>query len=201
MIRRLFIECLLLAGITLYTVGQNTGRITESSLGISFKNIGTVQMIDSTSYSIRLSPEKNTSASPVYVYVSTSEKPYVDLPGSYGGKLFLDGTTPAKLLQNRVFVDSILIDNKSFRREYWTVYAGMGMWEGVIQCSRFENGRYYMVSMVQDTPLGKPGESRNGKVITSEEIKAMYLKTLSDTSDVMVQKFTTLLGSIQFLQK
>jgi hypothetical protein len=129
--------------------------------------------------------------------VSVSDRLFVDLPGSYGGRLYLDSPPAGRILPSRVMVDSVVTAGCKFRREYWAVYAGMGMWEGVINCYARVGGRYYIVSLIQATPLGKPGEQVDGKPLGAEELKTRLLSSLRDSTGVLVGRFADLLSSVQ----
>ena len=100
-------------------------------------------------------------------------------------------------MDNRVLIDSVTTNYMSFRREYWAVYAGMGMWECVINCTVQRNGRFYIISLIQDRSLGKPGEETEGRPLSAEALKTKAITSLRDTTDVVVKQFDALLGSVQ----
>jgi hypothetical protein len=179
---------------------NGSNRFQDSALGIAFMRVGILEKTDSSTYRMTLQSAKNSSAQTALTQVSVTDRLFVDLPGSYGGRLFLDKQLNSHLLANRVKVDSVNTGQQSFRREYWIVYAGMGMWEGVINCSTQEGGRYYVVSLIQKMSLGKPGEEVDGTQLTAENLRGNYLKSLQDTTNEIVNKFTTLLSSVQIYQ-
>ncbi len=177
-----------------------TNHFYNKALGISFDKIGRVIKHDSTNYSIDLFSNVSSNESAV-VQISAANKLFVDLPGSYGGRLYLDSPSAAKLYKNILLVDSINTGRHNFKREYWAVYAGMGMWDCVINCYTYVKGKYYIVSLVQDEMMGKPGEINNGKRISSNELKSIILSSLQDKMNTNVNKFNDLLHSIRIQNK
>ncbi len=173
------------------------GLVHDDALGIAFAKIGTVEQSDSASYRITLRSSENSSARSGLAQISATDRLFVDLPGSYGGRLFLDTPSASLLLHDRIFIDSVNTGQQIFRREYWTVYAGMGMWEGVINCSTQQGGRYYIVSLLVQEPIGKPGEEVSGAPLKAGDLSRRLLNSLQDTTDVIVNEFTTLLTSVQ----
>ena len=169
----------------------------DDALGVAFAELGAVERVDSTTYRITLQSSGASSVRSAQAQVSASDRLFVDLPGSYGGRLYLDEPTASRFMDNRVLVDSVTTGYASFRREYWAVYAGMGMWDCVINCSAQRDGHFYIVSLIQDRPIGKPGEEMEGKPLSGEALKAKVLTSLRDTTDVIVNKFDALLASVQ----
>ena len=192
------LSTLALAACLLYC--DNTGdaqplegsRVEDPALGIAFNRIGAVEKSDSSTYGMKLQ-----SLHPARVQVSVGDRLFVDLPGTYGGRLYLDTPSASRSFQDRVLVDSVNTGGRSFSREYWIVYAGMGMWEGVINCYTEEGGRYYIVSFIQDVPIGKPGEEVDGKHLDGGALKERFLTSLRDTTNESIRQFDALLGSIQ----
>src|SRR5512135_1754297 len=91
---------------------QESGtRLRDDALGVTFAAPATPTKIDSASYSIQLH-----SAS---AQVSATDRLFIELPGSYGGRLYLDAPSASRFLENRLLVDSVTTDYVSFRREYW----------------------------------------------------------------------------------
>ncbi len=167
-------------------------RIDDNTLGIAFSGIGAVEKTDSSTYGMKLK-----SLHPARVEISVADRLSVDLPGTYGGRLYLDTPSASGTLQDRVLVDTLDVGGRNFSREYWIVYAGMGMWEGVINCYTEEGGRYYIVSLIQDKPIGKPGEEVGGRPLDGEALKVGFLRSLRDTTSENVRQFDALLGSLQ----
>jgi hypothetical protein len=174
---------------------QTRARLQDDVLGIAFREIGTVEKTDNSTYRMTLQPSEYPQTA--YAQVSVTDRLYVDLPATYGGRIYLDTPPSSRIISNRVLTDSVNTGRHTFIREYWTVYAGMGMWEAVINCYAHEGGRYYVVSLVQDAPSGKPGEERNGRPIVGEDVRRQLLNSLRDTTNVMVKEFTALLASIE----
>ena len=135
---------------------NGSDRFQDGVLGIAFMRVGVLEKTDSSTYRMTLQSAKNSSAQTAIAQVSATDRLFVDLPGSYGGRLFIDTQSDSHLFANRVKVDSVNTGQQNFRREYWIVYAGMGMWEGVINCSKQEGGRYYVVSLIQEMLLVNP---------------------------------------------
>jgi hypothetical protein len=167
-------------------------RVEDHALGIAFNAAGSVEKNDSSTYGMILQ-----SAHLARVLVSVGDRLFVDLPGTYGGRLYLDTPSASGSVQDRVLVDTVKTAGREFSRQYWIVYAGMGMWEGVINCYTEEGGRYYIVSLIQDRPFGKPGEEVDGRYLDGGVLKERFLASLRDTTNENVRQFNTLLGSFQ----
>jgi hypothetical protein len=172
-------------------------RIQNKVLGISFSEVGKVSQVDNSTYNINLSSSDNLSNPSATAQISVVNRLYVDLPGSYGGRLYLDSPAAAKLIKNKLLVDSVDNGQQIFKRQYWAVYGGMGMWDCVINCYTYANGKYYIVSLVQDKMMGKPGEIVNGKPVSSNVLKLKVLSSLRDTTNPIVNKFDNLVSSFQ----
>ncbi len=205
MTTRLTFVILFIAGL-LYTAGgqimtsaqQGIGnRVQNNVLGISFAKVGTVVKLDSSTYRITLLSSGTSPAQSTTALVSVSDRLFIDLPGSYGGRVYLDSPSAVPLFKNRVMVDSVNTGRLNFRREYWAVYAGMGMWDCVINSYVRKNGRYYIVSLVQDKMIGKPGEIVDGKPLKAENLKWKVVSSLQDTTNSIVHEFNKLLFSFQ----
>lgn len=201
---RRVITMMLVLGVTCAASAQDlreteveAGRISDTVLGISFERVGNVTRTDSSTYTIRLQSSKTSAGRSAFAEVSTSDRLFVDLPGSYGGKLYLDESQRAHLSEDRVWVDTVNTGGLMFTREYWAVYAGMGMWEGVINCYVEKSGKYYIVSMIQDGPLGKPGEVVDGEPLTAAQLRQKVLFSLRDTTDQVITTFNKLLASVE----
>ena len=179
---------------------NGSDRYQDGALGIAFMRVGILEKTDSSTYRMTLQQAKTH---PLKLHSPKYPRPIGCLwtyPESYGGRLFLDKQSDSQLFANRVKVDSVNTGQQNFPREYWIVYAGMGMWEGVINCSKQEGGRYYVVSLIQEMSLGKPGEEVDGTPLTAENLRGKYLKSLQDTTNEIINKFTTLLRSVQIHQ-
>ena len=204
MVKKLILTTALVACIFLTVDGQNktsnqtysVARIRDNTLGVSFAKIGRVVKSDNTTYSIKLTSDTSPAQAAI-ANVSVSGRLFIDLPGSYGGRVYLDSPAGAKLLHYRVRVDSVHIDGRYFRREYWAVYAGMGQWDCVINCYSKENGKYYIVSLIQGKPVGKPGEIVGSNKITTDALQLKALSSMQDTTENIVGNFNKLLSSIE----
>ena len=187
------------------TNGQNilssqqdiNNRVFDDHLRISFAKVGTVSHVDSSTYKITLSSSNTPSGQSAIAEVTSSDRLSIYLPGSYGGRMYLDSQTASSFFLNRVLVDSVNSGQQKLRREYWAVYAGMGMWDCVINCYTEENGKYYTVSLVQEKPMGKPGEIINGRPLTADELQLKIVSSLQDTTNITAKEFNKLLSSFQ----
>jgi hypothetical protein len=192
----IWLICMFAAGMAV-AQHQESPAVVDEALGIAFRPIGAVQKTDSITYSMSELSSALPPGGSATAEVSVSNRPFVDLPGSYGGRLFLDMPPASRILRSRVFVDTVLTAGYAFRREYWTVYAGMGMWEGVINCYAYTGGRYCIVSLIQEIPMGKPGEHVEGSPLTGEGLNARLLSFLRDSTGDLVSRFDGLLSSVQ----
>jgi hypothetical protein len=180
------------------TVQQNASSIIHDKvLGISFAKISTVKKIDSSTYSITLLSPENSSARTAFAQISQADRLFVDLPGSYGGRLYYNDPGMKDLATSRLKSDSLDSGTIKFTRDYWAVYAGMGAWEEVINCYTQQNGHYYIVSLIQNRMLGKPGMEIEGKQITREKLQAKVIASLTDTTDAVVKQFNELITSFR----
>lgn len=167
---------------------------TDRTLGISFQNVGYATKRDGKGYVITLQAPRGTIRSAT-AGILLSQRRVIDLSGSYGGPVYLDTPMAASISENRVKVDSFQTDGLWFRREYWAVYAGMGAWEGVINCTAFMNGQYYVLSLHADIALGKPGEVAEGERMSAEHLRDRVADVLSDGREPVVRAFNALLSS------
>jgi len=172
-------------------------RVQNNVLGISFMKVGEINQIDSTNYNITLQSSGTNSGYNAIAHISVSNRMFVDLPGSYGGRLYLGTPNSIQLTKNIVKVDSIVSGLQNYQREYWVVYAGMGMWDCVINCYEQHEGQYYIVSYNQDKLLGKPGEIIDGKQLNAEDLKSQALSFLQDGTNSSINEFYKLLASFQ----
>jgi hypothetical protein len=178
---------------TTMTAQKESNLFRDEALGISFAKTGSIQKVDESTYSITLSSEPSAIAS-----VSVSDRVFIDLPGSYGGKYYPDESSA--FIKNRVLVDSVQVGQYLYRREYWMVYAGMGTWENVINCSRQEGNQFYIVSLTEDKDFGKPGEFVDGKQVTKEELQMRLLPLMQESNNIVISKFNEFLSSVNFTQ-
>ena len=190
---------------TVYGTGQvDTARsidspksmVTDRTLGISFLKIGSAPRRIEKEYRMSLQ-NPGAKIRLATAGVSVSRRPYVDLSGSYGGKLYLDTPKTRSLLRNRISIDTVDVGGLRFRRELWAVYAGMGMWEGVINCYAFSNRQYYVLSLNVDIPMGKPGETVAGERMNTELLRSRLAKMLGDKQVPAIKTFNELLQSFE----
>ncbi len=176
------------------------GRYYDKALGVAFAKAGTVEKIDTATFRIALQSSETSAPRSALAQLSATDRLFVDLPGSYGGRLYYDEPSASQLMKNRMLEDTVLTGQQNFHRDYWVVYAGMGMWEGVINCYTREAGRYYIVSLIQTVQAGKPGEEADGKPLAAADLQGKVLQSLRDTTNVIVNEFTTILHSVQVQQ-
>ena len=170
--------------------------VFDHTLGISFVRAGQEIKRTDGGYGITLESTGGMirrAAAGIFV----ASRRTIDLPGSYGGKMYLDNPRAGAILKNIVRVDTTSVNGIPFTREYWAVYAGMGMWEGVVNCSALRNGQYYVVSLTTDFMLGKPGDDVEGKRITTEALRSRMADILSDPREPVVQQFNSILSSFE----
>jgi hypothetical protein len=170
--------------------------MTDQTLGISFLRLGQAARQNENGYRMYLQSASGKIRQAM-AQVSVSQRVVVDLPGSYGGMMYLDEPKAKALLKNRVNVDSVTIGGLQFRREFWAVYAGMGAWEGVINCYAFHNGQYYVLSLNAQLTLGKPGEVIDGKRINAEHLRTRLAGILNDNREPVIQRFNDFLSAFQ----
>ncbi len=168
---------------------------SDQDYGFKVQYQGTLVKRDSDEYVINLpsSTEQAYSGSRVHIYVA--QQPFVDLPGTYGGRYYFDEGTSRMTASDREQGDSVNVNGLEFARDYWAVYAGMGQWETVINCYALHNGQYYVVSLEHDFFTPKPGEIVNGSPIPEEQIRARLIGALHDTTNSYVRSFNEILRS------
>lgn len=170
--------------------------ISDQTLGISFLRIGTETIHGGNGYRMLLQSSEGTIRRAT-AGVKISSRRFVDLSGSYGGEVYLDDLKTRSLLKNRVKVDSINLGGLWYSREFWAVYAGMGAWEGVINCYAFHNRQYYVCSLNADLMIGKPGEVVDGGRMSAEVLRERVMDILNDSREPIIHKFNDFLSSVQ----
>ncbi len=175
------------------------GVVTDRILGISFLQIGRANGRSRDSYTALIESARGKLRQAA-ASVSVTVRPRVDLSGSFGGVVYLDDPRTWSVRDNIVTLDTISVGGVRFRREYWAVYAGMGAWEGVINCTALRNGLFYTLSMNAGMHVGKPGEVSNGRALRPEDLREQVVNVLCDSTEPVVQSFHELLASFQFLR-
>ncbi len=173
--------------------------VTDRTFGISFAKIGRISGNTASGYTMSLASASGTIRQATST-VSVTQRQFVDLSGSYGGRFFLDDTNVTRILGDRVAVDTLLVGGLKFRREYWAVYAGMGMWEGVVNCYAFSSRHYYTLSLEADIHAGKPGEVVEGHKLDGGYLRAKVADALRDNREPIIRKFNELLSSFRLKQ-
>ena len=176
-----------------------TGRdslVTDPALGIAYLQIGPSARHGQHELALSLQSPVGSIRGAVLT-VCRSQKPFVDLSGSFGGRMDTDDPKITSLLENRVRVDTVELAGLRFRREFWAVYAGMGEWEGVITCYAPHDGVYYVLSLHTGVNLGKPGEVVDGTPIGAEPLRRQLANMLFDDREPLVRRFNDFLSTIQ----
>ncbi len=172
------------------------GIVTDQALGITFLRIAPAVKQDGVGYRMHLQGSGG-SLTHATAEVSVSDRPYVDLSGTYGGILYLDDVKADFQLENRVMVDSVTAGGLQFRREYWVVYGGMGGWEGVINCYALHDQHFYHLSLDSDASMGKPGEVVGAGTLIGEQLRMRFATMLQDGREPVVRRFNELLSSFR----
>ncbi len=173
--------------------------VSDRTLGISFLQVGKITRESHSIYQMLIESDHGVIEHAT-AEIFLAQRPSVDLPGSYGGQLYLNDVKSKLLSENVVAVDTLIVHGLKFRRDYWAVYAGMGMWEGVINCYAFGGQQYYNVSLDVGINAGKPGEDVNGQTLDTHLLRNRVAKIICDSHEPAVQKFNELLLSFQLTQ-
>ncbi len=173
--------------------------VVDQSLGISFLNVGNITAQSAKSYTLSLQSATGNLRQ-AGVTITVSERVGIDLSGSLGGKLYVDDPGFNAVSRNVVRVDTVVVDGLQFRREFWAVYAGMGAWEGVVNCYAFHGGQYYSVCMNADVHAGRPGEVVDGKPVSDEDLRTRIAATLSDPREPLISQFGRLVSSFRVVR-
>ena len=173
--------------------------ITDQALGVSFRTIGQSARTAGDEHVMTVQSGVGIIRSAT-ASVSVSPRPYVDLPGSYGGRLYLDDARANVMIRNIAKIESVEVAGIQFRRELWVVYAGMGQWEGVINCYALHNAQYYDLALNTGISLGKPGEVLDGKAVDAESLRSRLVAILTDAGEPVLQNFNDLLTSFRILK-
>ncbi len=168
---------------------------TNPSAAFTFKYQGTVARKDSNECSIELPLAENSGTGRAVVRVFTSQRPFVYLPGTYGGKYYFSSNENNLMAADRVTGDSVSVNGLRFAQDYWAVYAGMGQWETVDNCYSYHDGRYYVISLSRNLRTGMPGEIVNGIRTSKSLMRTTFIDRMRDTTNTYVQSFSQILKS------
>ena len=144
---------------------------------------------------VKLPQLEENQPSPSYVSISIDQQLFVDLPGTYGGRFYLNNNPNAALLSNRYAVEHETVNGLVFTKEYWLVYGGMGSWETIINCYTKHQDRYYIISLDHSFLSEIPGEIVNGKEISKQELITKTLNVMHDNSNKFVNTFNAMFSS------
>ena len=191
----------LLAGLVVFPVTHaQTAVRTAVAPGITLPLNGTIEHPADGVVRERLTPTAQSGVQEAFIDAALAEHPSIDLPGSYGGRLVLDSPAGAAIAESIIRTDLVTTADRTWRREYRAVYAGMGMWDCVIRCYSDVDGRDLSVTLVQTMTAGKPGEEVNGAPLRTESVRATLLTRMQDATSPAVQRLTALLGSLSIDQ-
>ncbi len=174
--------------------------VADQRLGISFLKTGQALRPENNGYVLSLENSSGTIRQAT-ASITVSQRPSIDLSGSFGGRLYLDDPQAKPILENVVKVDTVVVHGLFFRREFWAVYAGMGAWECVINCYACHNTQYYSLCLNADVNAGRPGESVGGEKVSTEALRQRVTQLLNDSREPVVQQFNSLLSSFQVSQE
>jgi len=169
----------------------------NSFYGFKIDYVGELEERSVSEVIVKLPQFEESQTSQSYVSISTDQRPFVDLPGTYGGRFYFNNDSISALLSNRYAIehDTDTVNGLVFTKEYWLVYGGMGNWETIINCYTEHQGRYYVISLVHLFLSGRPGEVMNGKKISKQELIANGLKAAHDNNNKYVNAFNAMLSS------
>lgn len=167
----------------------------DSSYGFKVQYEGTLSERSKDEYVIKLPPPADAKEVGSYARIFVSQRPFVYLPGTYGGRYYFNDDKTSRILSDYVHADSVSVNGLRFARDYWAVYVGQGQWETVINCYAFHSGRYYTVSLGHNFLTGMPGEIVNGSRITKQQMWTRLIDTMRDTTNGYVKSFNQILGS------
>lgn len=175
--------------------GSGLNVYASPTYGFRVQYQGTLAESNKSEFVITLPSSNAQSGTVGKVRIFVAQKPFVYLPGTYGGKYYFSGDSTGITATDRVRGDSVDVNGLQFARDYWTVYAGMGQWETVINCYAFHDGQYYVVSLNHDFATPKPGEVINGSRVTKQQISGRLVSSLQDSTNSYVRSFNHILES------
>lgn len=167
----------------------------STTYGFKIQYEGTLVHESKDEYVIKSFDAGSQTAMSSEVHVFVSQRPFVYLPGTYGGRYYFDDDLRSKAFSSRVISDSMDINGLKFVRDYWAVYGGEGHWEGVINCYTFHDGQYYTISMVHNFLTNLPGELVNGSRTTKQQMQSKLTEAMRDTANSYVDGFNKILAS------
>lgn len=195
-----YIVFLFLSTPSAYSQTGKTGEgklqtLSDRPAGFSVHYQGTLIKKNRGEYLIDLSGPANAEYGGGRVHIFISRRPFVYLPGTYGGRYYFDTDESARTTSDYVRGDSVTFNGVKFARDYWAVYAGMGQWETVDNCYALHNGQYYTISLARDFKTVMPGQTVNGTRTTKEQLRSSLIEKMRDTSSVYVKSFNRILES------
>ncbi len=177
------------------TAGSGLNVYASPTYGFKVQYQGTLAESNKSEFVITLPSSTAQSGNAGKVRIFVAQRPFVYLPGTYGGKYYFSGNNTGITASDRVRGDSVDVNGLVFARDYWAIYAGMGQWETVINCYALHDGQYYVVSLSHDFVTPKPGEVINGSRVTKHQISASLIGALQDSTNGYVKSFNHILES------
>ncbi|MCL4540012.1 MAG: hypothetical protein M1378_10545 [Bacteroidetes bacterium] len=129
------------------------------------------------------------------VHIFVTRRPFVYLPGTYGGRYYFDASPNSNGSSDFARGDSVTVNGLRFARDYWAVYAGMGQWETVDNCYALQDGQYYTISLTRDFNTAMPGAKVNGVATSKAQMRAGLIERMRDSTNVYVRSFNQVLRS------
>ena len=189
---------LLLAGLIVLPVTHaQTAARTSVAPGITLPLTGPLEHPADGVVRERLMPDQRSGVQEAFIDAVLTGHPSIDLPGSYGGRMLLDSPAASSIAESIVKTDIVTTADRTWRREYRAVYAGMGMWDCVVRCFTDADGQDLSLTLVQTVSAGKPGEEVNGAALRTDDVRTTLLARMQDASSPAVQRLTALLGSLR----
>ncbi len=174
--------------------GRQFNVYTSNTHGFTVSYDGTLVQRGNDEYVIKPAASNGTNdRNEVHIFVT--QRPFVYLPGTYGGRYYFDAGKNPNTNSDYVSGDSVTVNGLRFAQDYWAVYAGMGQWETVDNCYALHNGHYYTISLTRDFKTAMPGEKVNGVAASKTQMRAGLIEKMRDSTDVYVKSFNQILKS------
>jgi len=132
-----------------------------------------------------------------YIRAAVAKEPMVFLPGTFGQSMNIRKEGKKEAASDRKATENFRANGLEFVKEYWVVYAGAGMWETVINCYTFDNGRYFICSLHHEfaSDLRKTGVVPHTR--TTGDIENQLVRAMKDGDNMYVETFDSVLKSFK----
>jgi len=167
----------------------------DQKLGFSIKYLGGLTGNSITGLTIRLPAMQKEDKEGGFVHIFVDERPFVFLPGTFGGPYYFEEHASAPAQADRVLTEKVTLNGMPATKDYWIIYGGAGSWETVINCYTKYNKRTYIISLHRNFVSGVPGQEIDGKKITKEEIVSRALTLMRDFDNKYVKTFDEMLST------